>query len=98
MRLSEQEFKAIKKAKNVDVKTLAGTMQRSQALIIKVRASKDYQAYKELIKSEHLTRGKRVPLKKQISDAKIEELLTVRSRGRFGAYKYACNRLKEFGL
>lgn len=106
MKVTEAEFTAIKhymndnKPKNPAMFFLqvSKLMDRSMATIHRIDASKNYKEYKALVAAEHAPLKKRVPLAEQISDARISELLLVRSRGRLGAYRAACSRLAELGF
>lgn len=70
-------------------------MDRSIATIHRIDASKDYKAYTKLVRSEHTAKNPRTPLHVQLHEARINELVAIRSKGRLGAYKHACQRLDE---
>jgi hypothetical protein len=103
--INEAEFDSIKrylesKPKNPTMFFLKTSklLDRSVATIHRIDSSKDYEGYKKLVASEHQAKNPRVPLQDQLHDARINELLLVRSRGRFGAYRFACERLSELGF
>lgn len=98
--VTEQEFIAIRQALSIPtpVDVLARTMQRSEAVIRRVAGSSDYISYKALVRSEHRAKRPRKPLSQRIHEARIEELVEARSRGRLGAYKYIIQRLEELYL
>lgn len=106
MKVTESEFNSIKqyikshKPKNPTLFFLSTSklMDRSIATIHRVDASKDYQAYKKLVKSEHLSTNPRVPLSVQLHNARTTELLSIRAKGRLGAYRAVCRRLSELGV
>lgn len=94
--LLEPEFKAIKKhLKIASVASTAKTMNRSQSCIMRIRGSKNYGEYKELVKAEHTAKNPRKPMSVRIHNAKIDELMAIKARGRLGAYNAVCQRLKE---
>jgi len=70
-------------------------MDRSIATIHRIDASKDYQQYVKLVKSEHLAKNPRVPLQEQLLNAKVNELMALKAKGRFGAWKALNQRLGE---
>lgn len=98
-RVTEQEFKAIKKHLRLSsVRSTARTMQRSESCIMRIKASKDFKEYRLLVVAEHTAKKPRTPLAIRIHNAQIAELLAIRSKGRIGAYKAACLRLEELGV
>lgn len=104
--LKQEEFESIKsyienkKPRNPAMFFLRTSklMDRSVATIHRIDASKDYDAYKKLVKSEHTAKNPRVPLATQLHEAKVNELMIIKSRGRFGAYRAVCERLAELGI
>lgn len=99
MKITEQEFKAVKKhLKLSSVKSTASTMMRSESCIMRIKASKDFKEYKLLVTAEHKAKKPRTPLPIRIHNARIEELMAIRSRGRMAAYKATCERLRELGV
>lgn len=74
-KLNEGEFKAIQKSlKQYSPKQTAYMMKRSLACILRIKGSKNFTEYKELVKSEHTAKRPRIPLWRQVRDARIEEL------------------------
>lgn len=104
--LKEAEFNSIKqyiddnKPKNPAMFFLqtAKLMDRSIATISRIDASGDYGKYRSIIAAEHSSTHKRVPLAEQVLNARIEELIAIRSKGRFKAYKYVIQRIHELDI
>lgn len=77
--LEEQEYTAIKKElKYSSPKTLALAMKRSLAVILRIKGTKNYTEYKELVRSEHVASKKYKPQAVKIREAKLEELYALR--------------------
>ncbi len=99
IKLQEPEFKAIKKhLKLSSVKSTAYVMKRSESCIMRIRASRDFEEYTELQRAEHRAKKPRTPLSIQLHNAKVTELMAIKSKGKFGAYRAICQRLNELGV
>lgn len=57
--LTAEEYKAIKKQRNISIPDLAYTMKRSVAVVTKIKNTKNFEEYKQLVKAEHLPSKKR---------------------------------------
>lgn len=96
--LTEQEFKSTKKhLKTASVKSTARTMSRSESCILRIKASKDFKEYKELVRAEHKAKNPRVPLPIQLRQMEVKTLLTIKSKGAFKT-RYINRRLRELGI
>lgn len=93
--LNENEFKAIKQTlKKYSPRQTAHMMKRSTASVFRVKASKDFTEYKLLAKTTHQAKHPRIPLWKQLRDARIEELNALLDQ-RFIQRKTIINRIIE---
>lgn len=107
IKLQETEFKAVKKSLRAykmstahGIKVMAHTMKRSVATVTRISASKNYEEYLALVKSEHSPSKPRVPLQTQLRKARKNELLGVKHNIPDGfrfrlVHRYLDNRLLE---
>lgn len=58
-KLTAEEYSAIKKQRNVSIRDIAHTMKRSVAVVTKIKNTKNYEEYRQLVKAEHIPSKKR---------------------------------------
>lgn len=72
--LQEPEYKAIKKhLKSWNPAVVAQTMQRSLAVVLRIKSTKDFAEYKALVRSEHIPSKKPKNLAKRVD--KLEKMV-----------------------